>query len=74
MSYIGILLFLQSLVLWTDAGNIGIGFSTGAPYDVALGQMRSKGVYILKTWDIQSDVLNQMEITYAAVVVFQNLV
>lgn len=60
-------LSLMSLLLCCDAANIGIGFSTNGPFDVPLGQMRSKGVFILKTWNIQADLLNQMEITYASV-------
>ena len=60
-------LSLMSLLLSSDAANIGIGFSTYGPYDVPLGQMRSKGVFILKNWNIQSDLLDQMEITYASV-------
>jgi hypothetical protein len=59
--------WLLSLISPNFCGNVGIGFSTSGPYDVPLGQMKSKNVYILKTWDIQADLLNQMEITYAQV-------
>ncbi len=58
---------LLSLISQTFCGNVGIGFSTSGPYDFPLSQMKSKNVYIFKTWDIQADLLNQMEITYAQV-------
>ena len=62
---------LLSLISPSFCGNVGIGFSTSGPYDVPLGQMKSKSVYIFKLWDIQADLLNQMEITYAQVSNFQ---
>jgi len=60
-------LFVWSSLTASEAANIGIGFSTGGPFDVPLGQMKSKGVFILKNWNIQADLLDQMEITYASV-------
>ena len=62
---------LLSLISPSFCGNVGIGFSTSGPYDVPLGQMKSKNVYIFKMWDIQADLLDQMEITYAQVSNFQ---
>jgi len=40
---------------------------TTGPFDVPLGQMKAKKVFLLKHWDIQPDLLDQMEITYAQV-------
>lgn len=60
-------LVLQCLVLPALAGNIGVGFSTYAPFNVPLSQMKSKGVFILKTWDISTGLLDQMMTTYANV-------
>ena len=61
-------LTLQCMVLPALAGNVGIGFSTYGPFDVPLNQMKSKGVFIFKTWDISPGVLDQMMITYANVI------
>jgi hypothetical protein len=55
--------FFLYLISPSSCGNIGIGFSTNGPFDVPLGQMKAKKVFLLKNWDIQPDLLDQMEIT-----------
>ena len=55
------------VVFFAQCGNVGIGFSTNGPFNVPLAQMRDNKVFLLKNWDIQPDLLDQMEITYAQV-------
>lgn len=50
-----------------QGGNVGIGFSTNGPYDVPLTQMKAKNMYIFKTWDLRTDLLDQMQLTFAKV-------
>ncbi len=50
-----------------QGGNVGIGFSTNGPYDVPLTQMKAKKMYIFKTWDLRTDLLDQMQLTFAKV-------
>ena len=67
MAFNFILLILISFISSTFCGNVGVGFSTSAPYAVPLGKMRANNVFILKNWDITPDLLAQMETTYAQV-------
>ncbi len=50
-----------------QGGNVGIGFSTNVPCDVPLAQMKTKNMYIFKTWDLRTDLLDQMQLTFAKV-------